>query len=75
MAAPPGYQTKASFHLAYLKEMLAEQNKSYSKTRPGVVVEPNYLEALRHRCANTLHLRSLHRLFQILDNFRPTPTA
>jgi hypothetical protein len=62
MRQPPGWLTRQSFHLAYLHEMLQEQGKTYSKTGPGVVLEPNYLEALRERCATTGHLPSLQVL-------------
>lgn len=75
MDRPPGWVTRQSFHEAYLKEMLAEQGKSYSKGHPGVVLERNYLAALRHRCASTSHLRSLHRLFTIWDTLSPQSSS
>jgi hypothetical protein len=62
MGHPPGYLTRQSFHLAYLQEMLHEQGKTYSKAGPGVVIEANYLEALRRRCGSTGHLPSLNTL-------------
>lgn len=66
LPALDGYITRASFHLAYLKEMLAEHGKRYSKEHPGVVTERGYLQALRERCTTTGHLRSLNRLFGVL---------
>jgi hypothetical protein len=70
MGHPPAYLTRASFHLAYLQEMLREQDKTYSKTGPGVVLEANYLEALRQRCATTGHLPSLSVLLSTWDGMR-----
>lgn len=70
MGSPRGYVTRQSFHEAYLKEMLAEQGKSYSKVHPGVVLESNYLSSLRDRCAATSHLRSLQRLLDTWSDLR-----
>lgn len=60
---------RAVFHGRYLKAMLRERNPGlrYSKQHPGVVMERDYLDALRERCRNTGHLRSLQRLFGIWD--------
>lgn len=66
MATYPGYVTRASFHLAYLKAMLAERSYRYSKQRPGVVIEPSYFEALQARCARTGHLASFRHLLEAL---------
>ncbi len=65
MGKPEGYVTRANYHLAYLKEMLREQGKNYSKELPGVVKERDYLDALRERCASTGHLGSLSGLLSI----------
>ncbi|HSO00008.1 MAG TPA: hypothetical protein VLS89_17060 [Candidatus Nanopelagicales bacterium] len=62
MGRPSGYLTRSDFHLEYLKEMLREQGKTYSKIHPGVVTESSYLDALRHRWGTTGHLSSLGRL-------------
>ena len=75
MGRPTGYLTRASFHLTYLQEMLREQGKSYTKKNPGVVLEPNYLQALRQRCASTGHLASLQRLFTAWDGVVPANAA
>ncbi len=70
MGRPRGFVTRQSFHEAYLKEMLAEQGKSYSKSHPGVVLENNYLASLRDRWATTSHLRSLKRLLDTWSGLR-----
>jgi hypothetical protein len=70
MGRPRGFVTRQSFHEAYLKEMLAEQGKSYSKAHPGVVLESNYLASLRDRCATTSHLPSLKRLLDTWSGLR-----
>lgn len=70
MGTFPGYVTKASFHVAYLKAMLAERGHRYSKCFPGVVREPAYLAALEKRCTQTDHLRSLHYLLGALAGCR-----
>ncbi|WP_437713799.1 hypothetical protein WMF45_47925 [Sorangium sp. So ce448] len=61
MGTYPGYVTRASFHLAYLKAMLIERSHRYTKQRPGVVIEPSYFDALRARCARTGHIQSFRR--------------
>jgi hypothetical protein len=70
MAAPDGYINRASFHLAYLREMLAEHGMRYSKEHPGAVTQREYLKALRRRCLTTTHLRSLDVLFGVLEGCR-----
>lgn len=73
MACPPGYLTKASFHLRYLQEMLKEHNMDnknrqmiYTKTNPLIVIkEAHYLNALKKRCETTTHLSSLRTLLEI----------
>jgi hypothetical protein len=68
MGRYPGYVTRQSFHLAYLKAMLAERSERYryTKQRPGVVLEPDYFQAIRARCERTGHLRSFSRLLEAL---------
>ncbi len=70
MDCPGGYVTKASFHVAYLKEMLRERAKDYSKDHPGVVRAHDYFEALCRRCESTGHLKSLSRLLGIWDGLK-----
>ncbi|WP_437997809.1 hypothetical protein WMF26_45360 [Sorangium sp. So ce185] len=67
MGKYPGYVTRASFHLAYLKAMLIERSHRYTKQRPGVVIEPSYFEALRARCARTGHLPSFRHLLTAFE--------
>ncbi|WP_437905759.1 hypothetical protein WME95_47205 [Sorangium sp. So ce327] len=67
MGTYPGYVTRASFHLAYLKAMLIERSHRYTKQRPGVVIEPSYFEALRARCARTGHIQSFRRLLSAFE--------
>ncbi|MFS8066349.1 MAG: hypothetical protein ACMG6S_08245, partial [Byssovorax sp.] len=54
----------------YLQEMLLEQSPElrYSKTRPGRVLDKDYLDALRERVTSTGHLRSLQKLFMVWDS-------
>lgn len=66
MGRHPGYVTRQSFHLAYLKAMLAESSRRYTKQRPGVVLDPSYFDALRTRCARTGHLASFDTLLAAL---------
>jgi hypothetical protein len=67
MGAAPGYVTRQSFHLSYLREMLAERSHRYSKISPGVVLESSYFDALRARREHRGHLLSFGKL---LDAFR-----
>jgi len=75
MGKPDGYITRMSYHLAYLKEMLREQRKNYSKELPGVVKERDYLDALRERCTTTGHLGSLSALLSVWDRLAGTMIA
>jgi len=61
----PGYVTRAQSHLAYLKEMMRERNRAYSKTNPGPVIEMDYFEKLVSRNFNTGHLRIFGRLVSV----------
>ncbi len=70
------YRTKAAFHGDYLKAMLRERSPRlrersprlrYTKARPGPVLEPAYLDALRARTVGTPHLDSLRHLLSIWD--------
>lgn len=69
MACGDGHSRRAAFHLEYLREVFREQGLTYSKKKPGDVLQRHYLDALRERCDETLHLRSLERLFSIWRAF------
>ncbi|MBF0175799.1 MAG: hypothetical protein HQL63_02950 [Magnetococcales bacterium] len=57
--------THAECHLAYLKAMFAEHlQMSYSKSRPGAVLEESHLAELARRCRETGHLPSLNALLE-----------
>jgi len=76
MGCLPGYVTRASFHLAYLKAMLIEKNPRlhYTKRKPGEVLEAHYFDALRERCT-TGDLASLRVLLDTWDTLTPPQTS
>ena len=49
MGRYPDFNTHAQFHGAYLKVLFEAKNTTYSKTRPGDVLKPFYLEQLLAR--------------------------
>ncbi len=65
MGAPEHYETRAQYHLDYLKAMLREQEVQYSKTLPRCTAEKHYFDSLADRFDNTQHLASFGRLLQI----------
>jgi hypothetical protein len=65
------YPTRQSLHLAYLKAMLAEHEKPYTKRNPGIVLDPSYLDALDARCARTGHMGSFRKLLSALFSAGP----
>lgn len=75
MGKPDGYVTRANYHLKYLKEMLREQGKNYSKEHPGAVCPQEYLDALRERCITTGHLASLSALLSTWQGLAGTTIA
>ncbi len=62
------FSNKAKFHEAYLKEMFLERNQRYSKLKPGIAANKEYLESLYERCFQTNHLKSLKYLLTIWKN-------
>lgn len=64
------YSTKAQFHESYLKAYLQEFGLFYSKKRPKIIGEKNYLDALIKRCMATNHLSSLKYLLDIWDQMK-----
>lgn len=63
MDCPPGYLRKAHYHLAYLKALHRNHGQTYSKERPGIACEANYLAALQNRVQSTQHLQSFGHLW------------
>lgn len=60
----PRFKVRAQFHKHYLRQVLHAHNRKF----PGIAQDPEYTQALQHRCASTNHLRSLRRLFDVLHN-------
>ncbi len=57
-----GFPTRQSLHLAYLRAMLAEHGRPYSKKNPDLVCHASYFDALHKRCERTGHLSSFQKL-------------
>lgn len=57
---------KASFHLRYLKAMLAERNLRYEKNNTGVVCSSDYLKELIARFEQTHHLKSFGSWYEFV---------
>ena len=49
MSRFPGFDSHASFHLTYLKAFAADKGWTYSKRRPGKVLDKSFLEQLVSR--------------------------
>lgn len=66
MPLRPDFRNRAHHHIGYLKAVFAEQNISFSKSRPGHAADPAYLDALIARAAvhdgGGRHLRSFGEL-------------
>ena len=59
MPRHPDFSLSAPFHLSYLREAMVEKNLSYSKNRPGVVLDHAYLLSIVSRAeAGVGHLAS-----------------
>jgi hypothetical protein len=68
MSAHPAFSTQAQFHLHYLKEIFSERGLSYSKKKPGNVMELHFLNELQRRVADEpAHLPSLRTLLEFLE--------
>ena len=68
MEKPYWFSGSASqFHSIYLKKMLAEQGKHYTKKNPYCVCSKAYVRELKKRVKNTMHLRSLKYFFDFCD--------
>ncbi len=58
MPSHRNFRNHASFHEAYLKEILQERNIAYSKAFPKAVDEKYYLDKLINRFSTTQHISS-----------------
>lgn len=68
MGTLDGFVTRASFHLAYLKEIFVHHGRSYTKDHPGIAREGNYFDALVERTrAVTGHLATFAHLVEAWD--------
>ncbi len=65
MPCAPGHQTRAQFHVHYLRAMFREKGRSYTKQNPGDVMQRYYLDALVDRHSKTQHIRSFGRLVEV----------
>ena len=65
------FKLKAQFHQSYLKEALKEHNLTYSKSRPGHVLDKTYLDELLKRIDDyPEHLLSLQSLFELINEIK-----
>jgi hypothetical protein len=69
MGSPPDHPLgRAAFHYRYLRQLFQHHGKSYTKERPGMATEANYLAALRDRCldpaSSPTHLASFRLLWE-----------
>ena len=62
----PERWNKASFHLKYLKAMLAERNLKYEKNKTDVVCTPDYLNELIIRYEQTSHLKTFGSWYEFV---------
>ena len=65
MGCPSEYEFRAPFHEDYLKAMLHERGLSYSKPKPGCVLEKSYFLALLERYAKTSHIKTFGGLIEL----------
>lgn len=66
MGCPQGHPLgRAGFHLEYLRHVFRHHGQTFTKERPGIATEANYLAALRDRCLDSpAHLASFRVLWQ-----------
>ncbi|MGH9931184.1 MAG: hypothetical protein ACREA9_18400 [Pyrinomonadaceae bacterium] len=66
-----GFGTHAQFHLQYLREIFRERSITYSKRRPGHVLDKSYLDRLIERVADRpSDLPSLQIFFTFCERIR-----
>ncbi|MCY1083476.1 hypothetical protein [Archangium lansingense] len=67
MGCPSGHPLeRARFHHEYLRQVFWHHGQSYTKERPGIAVEANYLAALRDRCLDPAHAPAHLASFRLL---------
>ena len=62
-----GYENHASYHYAYLKQMIRENRNTYSKKNATVVCEDNYIQQLKERAKTDQHIKSFGLLIDKLN--------
>jgi len=62
MPSMPGFETRARFHLAYLRKVFEERSDRYAKNNPGGAKEHYYLRELIRRRMTTEHISSFAAL-------------
>ena len=67
MGCPSGHPLeRARFHHEYLRQIFWHHGQSYTKERPGIATEANYLAALRDRCLDPAHAPAHLASFRVL---------
>lgn len=61
-----GFRNKAAFHYSYFREILKEQNLSYSKSHPKIVLDKSFFDELEKRVVETDHLPSFKQFLTLL---------
>lgn len=65
------FQTKAQFHHSYLKEVFKEHRIKYSKSNPGEVCKPYYLNQIIERYKDTGHIPTFGRWYDFVITLQP----
>lgn len=60
----------AQFHEKYLKNALKERRMSYSKSSPGSVAQPQYLQGLIKRSQETNHIASFEKFMNLMHQIQ-----
>lgn len=67
MGTQPGYRTRSLFHWQYFRLVAQDKNFSYSKQRPGHVMDAVFLKELVARHDSTSHLSSFGSLLKLCN--------
>jgi hypothetical protein len=67
--------TRARFHKKYLKEYFREFGFPYKESNPSIIVNKDYLNALKQRCLSSGHLSSFKKLIDIWDKIRANASS